>query len=269
MSKKARAILFDMNECIGCRKCIEACMERQGFEGDPEKVTELSATAYTAMYEYEEYPVRTMCRHCLNPSCVSVCPCGALQKNKLGPVTWDGKKCMGCRYCMVACPFNIPRYEWDKPVPAVRKCDMCADLLEAGKPTACSEACPASATITGDRDELVAEAHKRIRENPDDYYDHVYGEAEVGGTSVLFLAPFPIESLGFKESLGADPLPDLTWQVLSKIPGIVVTGGASLLAIWWITKRRNEVALVEGRLQQRKGPWSTGPDGKENGNGKS
>ena len=117
--------------------------------------------------------------------------------------------------------------------------------------------------------EMLAEARRRIRENPEEYYDHIYGEAEVGGTSVLFLAPFPIESLGFKESLGEDPLPALTWQVLSKIPGIVITGGASLLAIWWITRRRDQVALVEGRTGRVSPILQTDPDGKEDGNGRS
>jgi formate dehydrogenase iron-sulfur subunit len=246
VSTQCQALLFDMVQCLGCRKCIQACNELHGFEGDAEKATELSATAYTVMTEVEGYAVRNLCRHCLSPTCVSVCPVGALIKHERGPVVWEADRCIGCRYCILACPFNIPRYEWDDPVPSVRKCDMCVARLEQGKPPACAEACPAGATLAGPRDELLKEAHRRIQESPDDYYDHVYGESEVGGTSVLFLAPFPVEALGYKEVLGDEPLPVLTSRVLNRIPDIVFLGGAALMAIWWITRRREEVARAEG-----------------------
>ena len=88
---------------------------------------------------------------------------------------------------MVACPFSVPRYEWDKAVPSVRKCDMCIDRLLEGKKPACADACQYDATVAGTREELLVEAHKRIAESPDEYYDHVYGENELGGTNVLFL----------------------------------------------------------------------------------
>jgi formate dehydrogenase iron-sulfur subunit len=151
---------------------------------------------------------------------------------------------MGCRYCIMACPFNVPRYEWDKAVPSVRKCDMCYDRVKQGKETACAEACPYGATIFGTRDELLEEAHTRIKDAPDEYYPHVYGEDELGGTSVLFLAPAKVAMLGY-DKFGNDPLPALTWKMLSKIPGFLVMGGAALSAFWWITRRRDEVALYE------------------------
>lgn len=248
MSTQPKGILFDMVECLGCRKCTEACMEAHGFDGDPEDVRDLSSTAYTCMVEEDDFPVRNLCRHCLSPTCASACPVGALVKTDLGPVIYDVNRCIGCRYCMVACPFNIPRYEWDSAVPAVRKCNMCFERIEKGGVPACAAACPADATVFGDRRELIAEAHRRIRENPDDYEDHVYGEYEIGGTSVMFLAPHSMETLGYKKILGDDPLPVLTAKVLHRIPGIVLGGGAALLAIWWITRRRDEVALVEGDL---------------------
>lgn len=247
MTTQPSAILFDMVQCQGCRKCIEACADLHGFDTDPEQTVELSATAYTAMKEVDEYPVRDLCRHCLSPSCVSVCPVGALTKHERGPVIYDVSKCLGCRYCILACPFNIPRYEWNDPVPAVRKCDMCVARLEQGQLPACAEACPMEATIAGPRDEMLAEAHRRIKADPDEYYDHVYGETEVGGTSVLFLTPFPVAALGFKDVLGDRPLPELTWKVLNRIPDIVLMGGAALAAVWWITRRRDKVALAEGR----------------------
>ncbi len=241
-SVKPRGLLFDAVRCIGCRKCAEACMKLHRFPGDPQKVVALSATAFTAVVEVKKDTfVRVMCRHCVSPSCASVCPVAALRKTELGPVTYDASRCIGCRYCMVACPFSVPRYTWDSPVPEVRKCDLCVGRLAEGKPPACVEACPAEASVAGTREELLAEAHRRIAEAPGEYHPHVYGEAEVGGTSVLFLSPVPLETL-FPASLGQEPLPVLTANVLHKIPGIAIGGAAALLAIWWITNRRDEVA---------------------------
>mgnify|MGYP003572012363 CR=1 FL=1 len=273
---KSKGILFDMAMCQGCQECSVACMLKQGFvEGEDDKqkranaakraeeLKELSATAYTRVWEEkvgeDDYFLRNMCRHCIEPSCASVCPVGALEKTELGPVVYDVNKCIGCRYCMVACPFNIPRYEWDSPAPWVRKCDMCYDRVKEGKPTACAESCMFEATVFGDREELLELARSRIKEDPDTYYPHIYGEEEIGGTSVLFIVPAEMAALGYDAKLGNEPLPALTWKVLSKIPGIVTGGGAALLAIWWITRRRDEVALVEGGYY--------GKRNKENGNG--
>ena len=244
MDTPPRALLIDITRCIGCRGCVGACKEAHSFPGSDQE-TELSATAYTAMADFEnDHHVRKLCMHCLKPSCASVCPVGALAKTAAGPVTYDARKCLGCRYCMVACPFNVPRYEWSRAVPAVRKCDMCADRLAQGQVPACVEICPAEATVTGTRADLLAEAHRRIAENPGTYVSRVYGETEVGGTSVLFLSPVPFEELAFKVGLGTEPLPDLTWNALEKVPGVVTVGGAMLFAIWWITRRREEVAAA-------------------------
>jgi formate dehydrogenase iron-sulfur subunit len=184
--------------------------------------------------------------HCEDPSCASACPVGAFRKTELGPVTYDESRCLGCRYCMLACPFGVPRYEWSKAAPAVRKCDMCAARLEKGLLPACVEACPAEASVAGTREELLAEAHRRIRGSPDAYYPHVYGETEVGGTSVLFLSPVPFEELGFA-TVGETPPPNLTWQALRKVPAVMSVGGAVLFGVWWITHRREQVAAAEAR----------------------
>ena len=145
--------------------------------------------------------MRRLCMNCNDPSCASVCPVGALQKTALGPVTYDASKCMGCRYCMVACPFSVPKYEWGKLVPKVQKCTMCPDRVAQGKQTACAEICPTGATKFGERDELIAEAQKRIRDNPGNYVDHIYGLEEVGGTSVLLLSAVPFETFGYRTNL--------------------------------------------------------------------
>ena len=250
-------LLFDMVQCAGCHACVEACMAQQGFEGDAEQVTELSSTAYTAMTEDNDFPVRLLCRHCEVPSCASACPVGALTNTELGPVINDANNCKGCRYCIMACPFHVPRYEWDKPVPSVRKCDMCYDRIKDGGTTACADACPYGATIFGTREEMLEEARTRIKDAPDEYYPHISGDDELGGTSVIFLAPAKVSVLGY-DKFGNEPLPALTWNMLSKIPGFIVMGGAALSAFWWITRRRDEVALYDAAHRAA--------HGKENGN---
>ena len=185
--------------------------------------------------------------NCLQPACASVCPVGALQKTALGPVVYDAEKCMGCRYCMQACPFQVPSYEWDKRLPRMRKCDMCSERQQHGKITACSEACPVGATITGDRDQLIGEAHRRLADKPDGYYQKIYGIAEVGGTSVFYLSAVPFEQIGLRTGVPHEPLPETTGRVLELLPDVVSTGSVLLGGIWWITNRRSEVARKEGR----------------------
>ena len=242
---KSRGLLFDVTRCVGCRACATACKELHAFPGTGEE-TELDATTYTVVLDKgDDRYLRRMCMHCADPSCVSACPVGAFTKTELGPVVYDAGKCMGCRYCMIACPFNVPRYEWAKPIPVVRKCDGCFERQNEGKPTACTEACPVEATVGGTREELLAEARKRIAENPGAYHPVIYGENEVGGTNVFVLSPVPFDELGMKTGLGNDPMPNLTWAALSKIPGVVVGGAVGLSAIYWITHRREDVAAAE------------------------
>ncbi len=247
---RSRALLFDVTRCIGCRSCAKACKAAHGLPGSGEE-TELDAVTYTVVLDKGNARfLRRMCMHCADPSCASACPVGALSKSPLGPVVYDASKCLGCRYCMVACPFGIPRYEWTKPVPAVRKCDGCIERQKQGKPNACAEACPAEATVAGTREELLAEAKRRIAENPTAYHPEIYGETEVGGTSVLVLSPVPFEQLGLKVGLGSEPLPNLTWQALAKVPKVVGIGGVGLSALYWITHRRQEVAEAERREKE-------------------
>jgi formate dehydrogenase iron-sulfur subunit len=197
-----------------------------------------------------------MCQHCLYPTCVSVCPVGALQKHPEGPVTYDESKCIGCRYCLQACPFQAPRYEWASTYPKVQKCRMCAHRVTKGLPTACAEVCPTGATKFGERDELIKEACSRIAAEPGKYVNKVYGAEEVGGTSILYLSNVPFEQLGFRTTLQTTPLPQLTANALEKIPGVVSLGGVFLAGIWWITNRRTEVQRLERTLEdmERRSP---------------
>jgi formate dehydrogenase iron-sulfur subunit len=237
---KTLGILFDSTLCVGCGACSLACKERNSLPvpaGDL-LADDLSSRTYTAVKTRGGRFVRQLCMHCEEPTCVSVCPVGALEKTAAGPVVYHPEHCMGCRYCMQACPFSIPKYEWDKLAPRIRKCDLCADRVAAGLPTACARACPTGATRFGPRDELVEEARSRIRAQPDRYVNHVYGLEEVGGTSVLLLSDVPFESLGYPNAASHEPLPLLTWQVLKKIPNFAVVGSMLLGGIWWITNRR-------------------------------
>lgn len=244
LTTRPKALLIDLTRCVGCKECVAACLVAHDMPGDADSVTGLSDTALTALREQDGLYVRELCRHCVTPSCASVCPVEAFRKTPEGPVVYDASRCMGCRYCMQACPFGVPKYQWHNPVPAVVKCDFCASRQAEGKQTACAEACPEAATVFGFRDELLAEAHQRIADKPETYHPHVYGETEAGGTSVLFLSPVPFEQLGFPEVAGT-PLPELTEAALSRIPGILSIGGALLFGIYWITHRREEVARAE------------------------
>jgi formate dehydrogenase iron-sulfur subunit len=139
---------------------------------------------------------------------------------------------------MMACPYGIPRYDWEATVPYVRKCDMCFERLEVGKEPACTEACPEKATIFGPRDELLAEAHRRIAASPGKYQRRVFGEREVGGTSVLYISDIPLDFLAWNAKLGDEPLPALTFAALSKVPPLLLGVGALMAGIFWITGRR-------------------------------
>jgi formate dehydrogenase iron-sulfur subunit len=244
-----KAMLVDITLCAGCNACQEACKSENGLpEGEESSLT---ATAYTALEVHGGVPVRRMCQHCEHPTCVSVCPVGAFTKTAEGPVLYDESRCIGCRYCMQACPFQVPRYEWASTSPRVQKCRFCYDRIKKGQQPACAEACPTEATKFGNRDDLIKEAFARIESEPGKYVPRVYGAREVGGTDILYLSSVPFERLGFRTDLMMQPLPDLTWNALSKIPNVVTVGSVFLYGVYWITSRRDEVRRVEGSRRER------------------
>jgi formate dehydrogenase iron-sulfur subunit len=172
---------------------------------------------------------RQGCMHCVEPACVAACPVHALEKFEDGPVLYDPSRCIGCRYCMLACPFNVPRYTWDQSIGVIAKCTFCDDRLEMGMSTACSERCPTDALVFGTRGELLDEAETRLAEEPDKYVDHVYGKHDAGGTSVLHIAAVPLEKLGLPD-LGHEPVPELNDKLAVSILPSVFIGGTILLA---------------------------------------
>ncbi|MCC6861798.1 MAG: 4Fe-4S dicluster domain-containing protein [Bryobacterales bacterium] len=243
-----KAILFDSTLCVGCKQCEEACARRWNLPYTEAVAAQerLSEKKLTVVQTHGERYSRRLCMHCGEPSCVSACPVGALEKTALGPVIYHEDRCIGCRYCMLACPFQVPSYEWSAAFPRVRKCNMCYERQREGKPTACSEACPNGATICGERDKLIAEARRRISEKPSEYFNRIYGVREAGGTSVLFLSAVPFEQLGLPAGLPQHALPALTWQALSAVPGVASVGAVALGGIYWITHRREAVRAAEG-----------------------
>jgi len=268
---KSMAILSDVTRCIGCEECVDACRATNGtgddapyrWQGDP---SELSSTRWTTIAATPEGRyVRIHCRHCLDPGCAAACPVGALERTETGAVAYDPTICMGCRYCLIACPFRMTRYEWDSAIPRVRKCILCYEKIVAGelKQPACTAACPKEATTFGEREGLLAEARTRIREHPNLYIDHIWGEHEVGGTSVIYISDVDLSAAGWPAHLTDDALPDLARSVLHTVPGTFVSVAAAMYGLHWFTRRRQRVAEAtraesEGRrdssAEQSQGP---------------
>ncbi len=251
----SKGILTDITKCIGCLKCVEACKETHNLQMDVPRIWDkndgLSADNWTSIIQKpDNHYVRKQCRHCVEPACASVCPVGALHKTKIGAVVYDSSKCLGCRYCMMACPFGIPRYDWDKTVPHVEKCILCYDRIEKGGQPACTEACPQEATIFGDRSKLLKIAHRRIKENPGKYINKVWGEHEIGGTSVMYLSDIDLGFLQYQTKYGNEPLPDRTAPAMESVPFAFLGMGGVMLGLNWIIRRRMELSKTEGKEKE-------------------
>jgi Fe-S-cluster-containing dehydrogenase component len=241
-------VLYDSTRCVGCQSCEFACAEANGLP-EPEDYPEVGVirktneNRRTVVNAYDtsqgELYVKRQCMHCSQPACAAACLTKAMNKTVEGPVTWRENKCMGCRYCMVSCPFDVPKFEYHSANPRITKCDMCFDRLKEGKMPACVENCPAEALMFGKRRDLIKEARRRIHENPDMYVDHIYGENEAGGTSFLYLSPVPFEELGFNMKLQQKSYPELSKGFLYSVPTIFVLWPAILLGLREATKNNN------------------------------
>ncbi len=247
-------MLIDTTKCVGCRSCEEACNAKNQLPkpsvpfDEPavfEQKREPTADAFTVLNRFDnpkdkENPVfvRKQCMHCNQPACASACLVKALEKTKDGPVIYNKDRCMGCRYCMIACPFDIPKYQYDTPDPYVRKCVMCFDKVAKGEQPACAEACPTGATQFGKRRELIEIARKRIADEPDKYVHQIYGEHEAGGTAVMYLASVPFEKLGMRTDLGNKPYPEHTSGFLYAVPLVFVLWPSLLVGLNYLTRGR-------------------------------
>jgi formate dehydrogenase iron-sulfur subunit len=283
----AKATLIDTTKCIGCRSCQVSCKQWNGLPGETTKTPAaglgfqeprvLSAKTYVVITDklvdspgsstgYKQVFAKRQCMHCEEPACASACPVTALHKTKDGPVVYDKSRCIGCRYCMLACPWGVPTAEWESLNPSIRKCTHCADRLSGEVPSyhngvaltaeektgwavkhnepACVKACPAGCLKYGEREVLLNEARQRIKNQPGKYVDHIYGEHEAGGTTMLYLASVPFEEIGFPK-VQSEAFPRLSAIALGAVPPAVVGVGAALSGTYAISKRREAVAKAE------------------------
>ncbi|MBU0984170.1 MAG: 4Fe-4S dicluster domain-containing protein [candidate division Zixibacteria bacterium] len=255
-------VLHDTTLCVGCRSCEKACNEVNDLPApdrpfdDPTVLSDVRRTdekAYTVVNRYDVNgpsgsPVfrKLQCNHCKEPACASACFVGAFTKTPEGAVVYDASVCVGCRYCLMACPFDIPAYEYNKALePRVMKCTMCHPRVAEGKLPGCVEACPMEALTFGKRDDLITIARERIRKYPDRYIDHVYGETEVGGTNWLYITGAPFETLGFRTDLGVTPAPELTSGALAMVPVVIGVWPALLGGIYIMSQRKEKIANQE------------------------
>jgi Fe-S-cluster-containing dehydrogenase component len=245
-------MLIDTTKCIGCRACEEACNEANklpkpdvSFSSDSvfEKKRETTPGAFTVVNRFanEKKPdepifVRRQCMHCNQPACASACLTKAMEKTKEAAVVYHKDRCMGCRYCMIACPFDIPKFEYNNPTPYVWKCIFCYERQQKGKQPACAEVCPTGATLFGKKRDLLEIARTRIYTEPDRYVHHIYGEHEVGGTGWLFLSGVPLEKIDLKTNLGTTPYPELTSSFLYTVPLVFVLWPSLLIGLSHIIK---------------------------------
>jgi formate dehydrogenase iron-sulfur subunit len=243
-----KGILYDSTRCLGCHLCERLCAKVHGSpepkkpkEGEIRKTDVERRTVvntYSNTSKGEVY-VKKQCMHCNEPACAAACLTEAMYKTKEGPVIWRGDKCMGCRYCMVSCPFNIPKFEYHSSNPTITKCDMCYGRIKMGAAPTCVTGCPGDALTFGTRRELLAEARKRIIENPKDYADYIYGEHVAGGTGWLYLSSVNPEEVEFKTSLQNSSYPALSKGFLYAVPSVFVLLPPALLGIYEATKNNH------------------------------
>jgi Fe-S-cluster-containing dehydrogenase component len=217
-------LLYDATRCIGCRACVSRCREANELPADVAMLVgapydapvDLNGTTFTVIKQWSDATrtgfVKAQCMHCADPACASVCMMGALHKGARGVVQYEVERCVGCRNCQIACPFNVPKFQWASASPRITKCELCRHRWADGKGPACADACPRGAVVAGPRAELLAEARRRLAAAPGDYQGGIYGERQGGGTACLYLSPVGFGPLGLPP-LGDEPAPSLVETV--------------------------------------------------------
>ncbi|MFC2117298.1 4Fe-4S dicluster domain-containing protein [Bacteroidota bacterium] len=266
-TNKQKSFLLDNTKCIGCRACQVACKqwnnllaEKTKFFGGPgyQNPANLSSSTFTLIRYHEVYKngemlgwvfAKHQCQHCISPACANACITGAMHKTEEGPVVWDEKKCIGCRYCMIACPYNIPKFEWSKVIADIRKCTFCQDRILEGLPPSCSKACPTGAILYGERGDLIKIAERRLKKNPEKYHQHIYGLTEVGGTCVLNISSIPLEDFnpGYPENLLKEAIGSKITSFMKSISPVAIGLGAALGITALIYNRKKEIAEMKNK----------------------
>lgn len=254
-------VLVDLTRCVGCRTCEAACNKEQKLPAPAEPFDDMSIydrpteegtkrrtdeNHYTVVNRYEppgvKHPLyrKVQCNHCNEPACLTSCFVHAYTKTKEGAVVYNPNVCVGCRNCMVACPFRIPAYSYSSAFdPVIKKCIFCYDTrLKYGKPPACVEACPQQVLTFGHRKELIKIGHERIKAQPDRYVDHIYGENEVGGTSWMYLSSVPFEQMGFDTTLGKEPIISHVKDFLATVPVVLAVWPALFTGFHLLSKKK-------------------------------
>ena len=272
MPPEALGILYDSNLCIGCQACMTACKQANDmpveFSGQQriwDNPLDLSAKTLNIIKMYEDGEttafVKRQCLHCLEPGCASACPVSALEKDpKTGIVTYDKNACIGCRYCQVACPYNVPKFEWDNPFPQIRKCELCHHLLAEDRYAACCESCPTGASLFGPVKDLRQEAVRRLNMEPGRYYDFpvnhistgatqahkaepyvptIYGADELGGTQVMLLSGVDFSTLGLPEVRAKSYVSDLE-SLSSKLYSYMLLPAAVFGGLLYVAKKNSD-----------------------------
>ena len=244
------AVLVDTTRCVGCRACEAACAEANTLDG-PARAGDRAVLntrrttdekTYTVVNRVSQQParfVKTQCMHCVEPGCASACPAKALEKTAAGPVIYNEERCLGCRYCMLACPFDVPKYQYNDPAPYVKKCEFCAERQARGEMPACTSVCPSGALTFGKRDELILEARHRVYGEGSKYVPHIYGENEAGGTSWLYITDIELEKLGLPTNVPTAPYASLAQGALALVPFVLTLWPPLLLGLYTFSQRRD------------------------------
>ncbi len=252
---KHHAYLFDATRCIDCRACMVACSVENNI---PMNKTRIWVAGVGLKGEYPNLGRASMvyhCMHCEHPDCVSACPVGAYHKREDGPVIYNPDVCIGCRYCMNACPFGVPHFDYDKGIVEgafIDKCTQCPQRIDNGLEPACVATCPTDALEYGERSELIVRAHARIQAHPGRYINQVYGEHEKGGTSYLVISHVPFKELGLPE-MGPKPINEITESIMEGTIPFALGWGGVLTAVAVgvrVLNQKKETAIEKETLAQ-------------------